>query len=87
VEAPVIKLTDLGDAVHESRELLELRPLVVGHPDRDIDDDASFDLGRHDLSFTRTMAVTRHNPVGTTDKRSIINPARKGEREMSRSTQ
>jgi hypothetical protein len=41
-------LRDAVDAVHERRELLELRPLVVRGRDRDVDLDRLFDF-RHVL--------------------------------------
>ena len=41
VEGLVVELVDLLDPLHEPRELLELRPLVVDHPQRPLDLDRS----------------------------------------------
>jgi hypothetical protein len=43
VEAHVVDLTDLLDALHEVREVLELRPLVVRRADWDLHLDALLD--------------------------------------------
>ena len=48
VRVGVVQLDDLVDPVHEVRELLELRPLVVGRPHRDVDLDSLLDR-RHGL--------------------------------------
>jgi hypothetical protein len=44
-EPLVAELLHLQDAFHELREILELRPLVVGGADRDGDVDGLLDLG------------------------------------------
>ena len=47
VEPLVVELAHLEYALHEAREVLELRPLVVRGPDRHFDVDGFFD-GRHE---------------------------------------
>src|SRR4051794_9738865 len=49
VQARVVELVDALDALHEPRELLELRPLVVRRVQRHLDLDALFDRA-HDSS-------------------------------------
>jgi hypothetical protein len=43
VKRLLVHLVDLLDALHEARELLELRPLVVDHAERLLDLDALLD--------------------------------------------
>ena len=49
VQPAIIELADLLDALHEARERLELRPLVVDGVQRDADVDALFDRGHGNL--------------------------------------
>ena len=51
VQLGVVDLPDLLDALHELRELLELRPLVVRGAYRDIDVDRLLDPGHGHLLF------------------------------------
>src|SRR6185369_8512390 len=59
----VVQLFDLVDALHEERELLELGPLVVGDPDRDLDIHGFDDL-RHDRSFSLSGKRNAHRLGG-----------------------
>src|SRR5436853_4869075 len=56
-EARVAQLAHLDDAVHELRELFELRPLVVGRADRDVDVDGLLD-GGHGLLLLKRVCRT-----------------------------
>src|SRR5436190_3157736 len=57
MEALVVQLADGLDAVHEARELLELRPLVVGLPHGDGDLDRLLHLGHGDLRGAPSAGV------------------------------
>src|SRR5687767_3028797 len=50
VQVGVVDLADFLDALHERRELLELRPLVVGGADGDVHVDALLDVG-HEIGL------------------------------------
>ena len=58
----VVELTDLSHALHELRERLELRPLVVGDPDRNIDVDLFGDCA-HAPSRTRLSPIPHESRV------------------------
>src|SRR5215208_8335430 len=51
VQPALVELRDRLNALHELREFLELRPLVVRRVDRHIDFDRLFDCRRHPLSL------------------------------------
>jgi hypothetical protein len=63
IQALIIELRDRLDAVHELRELLELGPLVVRDAERDVNEDALFNLRAHGVSLIDCgRARTRTHP-------------------------
>src|SRR6185503_1359967 len=77
VDRRVVDLDDLVDAVHELRERLELRPLVVRDADRNADVDGFADAGHLDL-LAGEKAGDNGTPTGQTRWASCrsVRPAR-----------
>src|SRR5262249_28031670 len=62
-QAPIIQLLDALHAVHEAREFLELRPLVVGGLDGHVDVDGMLDPGHTALLPEDEGAISMPTPA------------------------